>query len=88
LVFKSFYEFLKDPDKLVEQLRTNDSRVFVVDKGSYERLVKTSGVAIQVLGDTESFVCFTHGRRRTLTDGHPPIKLIVRDGCTNSASFI
>jgi len=75
-----FCEHLLDPDKLVERLRVSDSTVFIVDKASYERLVKNSGVTIQELGNTENFVCFRVVGERTLTESHPPIKLIVRDG--------
>ncbi|MBO0723516.1 MAG: glycosyltransferase family 39 protein, partial [Blastocatellia bacterium] len=48
----------KDTAVLMEGLRQGEKRTFIVDKGSYERLIAASGVEVEVLMQTENFVCF------------------------------
>jgi hypothetical protein len=53
-----FCTYVKDPDRLLEALRSNETGLFIVDIGSYERLVVNSGVKVEMLMQTKNFVCF------------------------------
>jgi 4-amino-4-deoxy-L-arabinose transferase-like glycosyltransferase len=53
-----FCMYVTDPDRLVEALRADETGLFIVDKGSYERLVGNSGVKVEMLMQTDNFVCF------------------------------
>jgi 4-amino-4-deoxy-L-arabinose transferase-like glycosyltransferase len=58
-----FYKSVTEPDKLVEALCADEAGLFIVDRGSYERLVGNSGVRVEMLLQTKNFVCF-----RTIQD--------------------
>jgi hypothetical protein len=53
-----FYKSVNEPDKFVEELCADEAGLFIVDKGSYERLVGNSGVRAEMLMQTKNFVCF------------------------------
>jgi 4-amino-4-deoxy-L-arabinose transferase-like glycosyltransferase len=53
-----FCTYVNDPDRLLEALRANETGLFIVDIGSYERLVVNSGVKVEMLMQTKNFVCF------------------------------
>jgi 4-amino-4-deoxy-L-arabinose transferase-like glycosyltransferase len=53
-----FCTLATDPDKLAGALRSNENRVFIVDIGSYEKLVGNSGVRLEMLMGAKNFVCF------------------------------
>jgi 4-amino-4-deoxy-L-arabinose transferase-like glycosyltransferase len=53
-----FCTYVKDPNELVAALRADGMRVFIVDIGSYERLVIGSGAKVEMLMQTKNFVCF------------------------------
>jgi hypothetical protein len=53
-----FCDHVLDPNKLIEAIRANETGVFIVDTGSYEKLAGSSGVNLEELGRSEDFVCF------------------------------